>query len=396
MADDKDKLSVQLNEAFERLEKRQQENEIADTQPAKESKIETESRSNPVNVLGTVLALISIGVASYAAFVVYTNMGTDTRKTIDEITGKLGALERELQTSQAEVTDLRGKLDSVTSELAQMDTVDATTLETFQARVDETVAAIRHEAGTSSQDWLFAEVEYLLRLGNQRVMMEGDAKRAAALFRAADEIIRDAEGIAAFNLRLAIANDIAALDAVAEVDVDGIFVRLTALVNQVANLKQRELEYRPLAEPVQAEAATSTFGNRLMALAERGAARLASLIDFRRGQERIEPILPPEEEYYLRQNLIMKLQMAQLGLLRGDQTVYADSLTEAQSWIVGNFDPDDAATTALLTSLEALEAIRIDKDLPDVTASLREVRKLMTDFHEVPDRKAPERSESEE
>ena len=68
--------------------------------------------------------------------------------------------------------------------------------------------------------------------------------------------------------------------------------------------------------------------------------RLGSLFDFRRHDTKVRPIPPPTEIYYLRQNLILKLQMAQMALFEGNGVVYQRSLVEARDWISNSFDED--------------------------------------------------------
>jgi len=62
------------------------------------------------------------------------------------------------------------------------------------------------------------------------------------------------------------------------------------------------------------------------------------------------------------------------------------SLTESVSWINKYFDPSDAATTAMRAGLEELLAIDVQQDMPDVTASLEEVRLLLGEFQQVENR----------
>lgn len=347
--------------------------------------IETEHKPATFNFVSTLLALIALGVASYAVFVIHTTWSGDVDAEV-RVEQRLADVEARFDRELRQVAGLRSQLDKVTADLAQVDTLEQVTgddFETFKAQVEDHLTDIRNRVGTGSQDWLLAEVEYLLRLGAQRVIMEADAKGAASLFKAADQIVRDAEGVTAFELRQAIALDIAALEAVADVDVDGIYVRLNALANQVPGLSRREQVFEPVpVEPVDLADADSGVTARFLALLERAGTRLASLVDYRAADESIKPILPPREEYYLRQNLVLKLQMAQLGLLRADQVVYYNSLTEAQSWVVEHFDADDPATLAMLTALTELVGINVEKEMPDVTQSLREVRALLRDFHQ--------------
>lgn len=387
-----DHLSVRLNEAFERLEKQHQENlaKPSTVRTPRAAPAPAAPRGSTGAVLGILLSLIAIGIASYAAYMVYIDLHSRDNSQLAQVSGQVSAINQTLDQHETQVKALATQMDGLGTKLGDAETRDKQAIDTLHDNLEASISQLKSQLGTSGRDWLFAEVEYLVRLANQRVVMEHDAKGALLLFREADQIIQSSEGITAFDLRHALADNIAALEAVSEVDVDGIFVRLAALTSQVDQLKQKQNKFKPV-ETAPAAASTSanqTFGDRLINLVSSAGARLATLVDFRRNDEHIRPILPPGEEYYLRQNLVLKLQMAQLALLRSDQAVYVDSLNGAQSWIVQYFDPDDPVTTAMLKSLAELGAIDVSKKMPDVSSSLKEVRKLMTGFHQVPDREA--------
>ena len=90
--------------------------------------------------------------------------------------------------------------------------------------------------------------------------------------------------------------------------------------------------------------------------------------------------------YFLQQNLILKLQVAQIALLESNQDIYSTSVGESIAWIEKYYDPEDAVTVSMRNGLEALLAINVEMEMPDVTASLREVRELLSGFHHSEDK----------
>lgn len=384
-----DHLSVRLNEAFERLENQHDENlsTPAANSPGSRSSRDTQPASSVSGVLGVVLALVGIGIASYAAWTVYLQTRQQTVGAV--LVPRLDAVDQRLDSDQTQLNALGKQLESISTRVGNVETANKQDVDQLQKRVEASVAQMQANLGTSSKDWLYAEVEYLLRLANQRVIMEGNVQGALTLFRDADNIIRQSEGITAFDLRRAIADNIAQLEAVSEVDVDGIYVRLSALAGQVEQLQQQKQVFKPHAVAPHQGTPGTGFTAQLIDTLKAAGARLATLVDFRRNGERIKPVLPPKEEYYLRQNLVLKIQMAQLALLRGDQPVYANSLSEAQDWVKLHFDQGDPVTVAMLKELSNLAAIDIARKMPDVSSSLKEVRKLMASFQIQPPRAEP-------
>ena len=243
--------------------------------------------------------------------------------------------------------------------------------------------AIRRRLTTSSEDWLFAEVEYLVRMANQRVLMENDVNSALQLLLSADSIARDAAGLRAHHLRQALAKDVTALRTFSAPDVQGIYLQLSALISQVPNLKHELPEFEVVLPASEAIPPSASMWERSVQLLGQAGRRLSSLIDFRRDYREIRPILPPEQLYYLRQNLVLKLQVAQKALLEGEREVYQVSLSEAGDWLTKSFD-GDATRKAMIDSLLRLTAVQVGGELPDISASLEAARTTLKDFDEGP------------
>lgn len=407
---------VRLNETFERLQARDTRREAeVDTvtereTPKSAAPEQTASppprRGGAAGVLAMLLAMIAIGIASWAAYTLWqmqregragnglTELDSrvdalerqvesprDRSPDVEAALERLTALEREVDEKLAAVDDLNARLDDVTARLASRDVVSPAELDELRGRIAETVDALRNEMGTSPQDWLLAEVEYLVRLGAQRVEMQQDARGALAMFEAADDILASSEGVTAFSLREALANDIAELRAVDTIDVDGIYVRLGALKSLVDELRQPTPAFTPEPADIDSAPADAGLGQQAMTFIENVGSRLASLVDYRRDEESIKPVLPPEQEYYLRQNLLFKLQLAQLALLQENQAVYDNSLGEAQEWLERHFDPEHRVVQTLQASLDELEGLDITREMPDVSESLRAVRETLKRFH---------------
>ncbi len=418
MTEKTERLSVELNDAFERLEQAQElpESGAAMSQEKSQKKSEGKSQeqfeaqkrdgkiqqsnsSGTGGIVGVLTGLIAIGIASYAAFNTYQLKTLEPVEMVSsaEVDQKIAALRQELEQTRQSSADAQSGISNRLDEFSRSQQLSAQQFEQqLKDRLDQSLSDVQKDIGTSSEDWLLAEAEYLIRLGSQRVMMEGDAQGAVALFESADVIIRDAVGISAFDLRQALAKDIAALKSVSDLDVDGIFVQLAALVDQVEGLKQHELKFVTEDLRVQVSDTEGLWG-RLVALVSSGLERLGRLVDYRAEGSVVTPILPLKEEYYLRQNLVMQLQIAQLGLLRANQQIFSSSLNETQEWIVRYFDPEHPATVAMIASVSKLKELSVSRQMPDVSKSSREVRRLLARFHEKNSRRTvPVESEAPE
>jgi uroporphyrin-3 C-methyltransferase len=399
-----DQKDIELNEAFARLEKQVEENQAKESKPqanepaprARPSRPLSNDRSNNqtqksgggvLSILALLIAFAALGAGSYGAYTSYllTQQNQASSDGLTALSTELRRVESQLNSFEAWQFSPEALIDAEFRRFAEQQNAAQSGME---ARVAASISELRQQIGTTSEDWLLAEAEYLLRLANQRILMEDDVTGAISLFEAADNIINDAEGVVAFSLRAAIADDVAALKAVSAADIDGIYVQLGALAKQIPLLEQKQLKFEPQVPEFVAPDAELAGWRSFVQLTERVATRVASLVDYRRDGEVVTPILPPKEEYYLKQNLLLKIQLGQLGLLRGDQEIFAQSLVDATAWVRDHFDPAENRTISMIATLESLSALQIEREIPDVSSSLREIRKLMANFHQTAERTA--------
>jgi len=329
-------------------------------------------------LLAILLALMAIAIASWPAYEIYKGKQSGAR--IDPILARVVPVEVGIQTLANELRNVERLMEANNAEMDARFSAAEEQMQQFVAGVSESLAAIQGRVGTSSQDWVYAEVEYLVRMANQRVMMEQDANSALLLLQAADEIIRETDGLTAHRLREALAQDIAALKAVDSPDTQGIYLELSALVLQVPLLTRSLPTYRAPSLVVERSPDAAGYLARFFGLIRRAGNKLAHLVDFRRDEVAIKRILPPEEEYFLRQNLVLKLQIAQMALLEGHQVVFQSALGEARVWVSDSFDAENPATVAMLKSITRLSASQVSVNLPDIAGSLKAARSQLAGF----------------
>ena len=68
------------------------------------------------------------------------------------------------------------------------------------------------------------------------------------------------------------------------------------------------------------------------------------------------PLLPPQQAWFLRENLKLRLLNARLALLTRDEAGYREDLRVAQTWIQRYFDAQAKGSLAALAQLRQLSA----------------------------------------
>ena len=349
----------------------------------------TKSGAGLIVSFGMLISILALVVAGYAAYLIYESNSElkEARTSVRSLETELANLKR---TSDQKIEQLSVVLEQTTASISQIREAENTAIADLGASFEVATEQLRTELraelneglGTSGEDWLLAEVEYLIRLANQRVLMERDVSGALSLLSSADEIVEQTSGIAAYELRESLAYDIANLKAVSDLDTDGIFLSLSAMASQVTELRRKQPELSPPTQIQIDNGEAQNFYQQFLSLVNNIFGRVLNSVDYRRDGVAITPLLPPKEEYYLRQNLILKFEMAQLALLRNDQPVYHTSLSEAKLWIVKHFVETDPRTIALIIALDQLAEVEVDRSLPNISGSLRAVRGLLNTLHQ--------------
>src|SRR5690606_3338161 len=103
-------------------------------------------------------------------------------------------------------------------------------------RLDNTTERVLSLSSVNRDDWKLAEAEYLLRLANQRVLLERNSCNADAMAKSVDEILRDLNDPDDFTVRKALASEIGELVVDGDLDREGVYLRLLALSEEINKL----------------------------------------------------------------------------------------------------------------------------------------------------------------
>ena len=261
-------------------------------------------------------------------------------------------------------------MDHVTSGYVIFQTLKSRELAQLNQQLLAQAEQLASFSANDHESWLRAEAQYLLRLANQRVIMARDTESALALLGSADSILRQLDDATLHEVRAAVAAEQAALRAVPKVDVEGIYLRLSALIEQADRLVIFQM---PDQEQMAAEAGSEDddWQVRLERGYEQAAKKLSDYIVIRRRDVPMHALMDPQWEGLVRQNLRMLLEQAQVALLSGNQTLYVESLQRSQHWVAQFFDTDEAAAKAMAREITQLEGQTVQVIMPDLTRSLQ-------------------------
>lgn len=243
------------------------------------------------------------------------------------------------------------------------------------AALERAFGVLRAQVGRSQEAWVLAEAEYLLHVANQRLQLARDVDTAIAALSSADQRLQELANPAYLPVREQISQDLAALREVSEPDVDGIALRLESLAANVDELKVAGARYRPTPRggtPAgQTDTAPASGWRELPAALWN---ELRQLVAVRRNDEPVAPLLAPDQQFFLYNNLQLQLDTARLAALRGSPELYRVSLRTARDWLAQEFDTEQQAVRQARAELDELLGIELRPSLPDIGGSLKLLR----------------------
>lgn len=309
-----------------------------------------------------VVVLLGMLMLASAAAALYW-LWLEQKKTAQQIAEVSGQI---IQSSTAE-HQLQDNLTGLESRIARLE------LDLQQQKVMQDELS-RRFSQSNDPVWLLDEAEYLVRIANHRLQLEHDIPSAISALQLADQRLLQLAHPRAQPIRQLLSNEIIRLQAVALPDIAGIAMTLTSLQQQVELLPLSGA--LPVTGRLQEQASNQPVTKDWRQFIADVWLNLKQLVTVRRIDEQSVAIIAPEQRYFLRQNLALQLAGARYAMLRSDDAVFQQSLSQLQQWLQRYFDPQDAAVIAFNQSLLSLEKITLRQDLPPVSNALTALQRL--------------------
>lgn len=306
-----------------------------------------------------VILLALLGAGGYAGYRVF-KLGQTRLSALDS---RLTALEGEQRSLNDRAVD-RDSFEQAHSQLVQRLGVQADRLDTLS----NSLAELSTDTQGGRAAWARAEVRYLLRVANEELNIAHNVKGARAALAAADQRMQNLADPRMTAVRAAVYKEMTQLDALPDPDIEGMALSLGALAEQVDKLPlvqaERHLGAKGHGATGEADAGTwSRLWSRIKGVFD-------GMVQLRRTETPVRPLLPPKEEYFLYRNLQLELESARTALLNHDTANFRLSLNHALDWLDRYFQADSPAVRSMKSDLKGMLDASLERELPDISQSL--------------------------
>jgi uroporphyrin-3 C-methyltransferase len=294
-------------------------------------------------------------------------MADDYEATIADLRGQINAKPSNAQLID-EIEPMRRVLGQFTRQIQQ--------LETEQESLEQASVKLYELYGRNKNEWQLAEVEYLMRVAQHKLILQDDFSGAAITLQAASDLLGETGDPGMVPVRVMISEEIADLRTRKRADLVGMTLILAQLSGEVLTLRPGfplRIDETP-PEPEAADPAPPPLQGEQTWLEQVGS-YLDSLVEIR--HESLPPTPIEASVADVGQILSDNLKLARWAVLERDVHHYEMLLERSVQLFRDYYDLDNAANADFLRQLTDLQKRVLKPEKPDITGSLREMTRIL-------------------
>lgn len=248
-----------------------------------------------------------------------------------------------------------------------------------QAKLAQLETAVARLSQRQPSDWLIHESEYLIRVAARSIWLERNTSAAINLLKDADKRLKQLNNPKFFPVRQLIHQDIEQLSLLPQRETDEVILSLIGLNQQINKLPLSKITRLDEKTTQQAFELSENPADWQTNLKKSWQKFLSDFITIRRRNNNVEPLLSPEYQQNLRQNLSLKLQLAQWAANQGNSQVYQAALNDVLAWQQQYFDMDAPSNQNFKQAITKLTKAIIDVNYPKTLSSLQAMHQLLNE-----------------
>jgi uroporphyrin-3 C-methyltransferase len=334
--------------------------ETAATPPARGRGFLPAALSRPPVAIA-VVALLLLGWQAVDSHLQLSSVREEVAKRLSE--GDAVAVAARTQSKQTQ--------DDLQSLQARVAALDAKLAETQGQQL--ALEAMYQELSRSRDERVLAEVEQSVSIAAQQLQLAGNVEAALIALQSADSRLARAANPRLVGLRKLLARDIARLKALPAADVPGIALKLESVAVGVDTMPLAYEQRPKAAAPAQASRSPTDLSF-WQALARDIWSDTKQLVRIERIDAPEPGLLSPSQNFFLRENLKLRLVNARLALLSRDAKSFKEDVGQSRVWLERYFDTSAKPVQGALVTLKSLAAADMATELPSLDETLNTLR----------------------
>lgn len=334
----------QTNAASANMRHQQPEQHLAASQPIV---IEQKSSGKGLAAGALVLSILALGASGFLFTQGQNVLKNQELKLSSELdkaalgNSENGILLQNTLNKQAQLSEQVAQLSQNEQEQAQrLQQINAAYAELLKGRVN----------------WLVDEVEATLNVASQQLLLSGNVPVAVGVLEAMEQRLSRFEQPELLPIKQAISQDLAALKERPYLNVSASTLRLDRLQSSVSGLPLTLDDVLRKQNTPEPPSQAQNFWQRTW---DNTTNMIKGMVEVRHIETDDAMLLAPEQVYFVRENVRLRLLDARLALLQHNSDVYQSDLNAVETAVKQYFDVNSPNTQAWLKELAELKALEI-------------------------------------
>ena len=279
--------------------------------------------------------------------------------------------EQRLSSITGQLTQFDGQLSSSSSQATEQ----AQQLVALQQQIEVTQEISQQAAeklNRSQRDWMIAEIDYMLRMAHQRLEVARDISGAIAALKGADKRIAELGDLRLMKIRKQLINDIGLLNAVQQIDVNGISMEMDQMLKYMTDLpfKSAQDEIK-----VQLKVDDSTAQDKMIlnesttekSFVDSVIDTVKQIGDIKVHERSIKTASGAYQQQQIEQLLSTHLLSARMAALSLSQQQFVYEVDRVSQLLQAHYQVSDNRVEQMLKTLNQYSTMQLKPDLPELT-----------------------------
>lgn len=255
-------------------------------------------------------------------------------------------LQKDLQEGQGEIRKLQVGLAYSQDQQVQQ--------QKYLELQNEQISSVKQHLGFNQSKWQLAESQYLLKLANFNLQYQENSQVALQLVTTAENILKKVQLSELQPIRNQLSDITYQLQSIQSEDLAVILARLNTLQTQATKL---ELPVPKFSETQSAQNNSDTSQSKedWREHFQSTLSELKDMVVVRYHEKPISEQQLPRNRGYLREQLAMLLTQAEWAVMRNEQHLYQNAITQALEWTQQYFDTTKANVQTFAEALQQLQ-----------------------------------------
>lgn len=329
------------------------------------------------HLLAVVVALLCIAVAW-----LWWRSSADIAYTQRELTRRVAESDARSVAATQTAQDAANRLVDALKQVAVLEAK----LEDSQSQ-QYALEQMYQELSRNRDEIQLADIEQAIAAAAQQLQLTGNVQAALLTLQNADARLARINKAQFLGVRRALARDIDRLKALPSADISGMAVKIDQAVTLIDGMpalidekpapmaapKPHAGENKAHAPAAEAAPAGNSWWRDLLDRLNR---ELRGLVRIREVGSPDALLLAPNQAYFARENLKLRLLNARLQLIGRNEAGFRSDLQAGLDWIGRYFEPAAKQTQQVQALLRQLQAVQVSVELPNLSDSLNAVREF--------------------